>query len=68
MGICYYDSGLIYKGEWKNSKRHGTGMSISEDGDKFVGNWQKGDRKGEGYLQNDFMRIAGFWEKNIIVG
>ena len=43
-------------------------MSVSEDGDKFVGNWEKGNRKGEGYLQNEHMRIAGFWEKNIIVG
>ena len=43
-------------------------MLMSEDGDKFVGNWVRGKRKGEGYLQTEFMRIAGNWEENSVIG
>lgn len=41
---------------------------IEPDGPKFVGIWNEGKRKGEGYLETDIMRIAGYWENERIVG
>ena len=38
-GTYYHERGEIFKGTWKNGKKHGTGTQISTDGEKSEGIW-----------------------------
>lgn len=33
-----------------------------------MGNWVKGKRRGEGYLETEDMRISGYWNDEVIEG
>ena len=37
--------GRIYKGHWKNDKRHGRGTFIFKDGNEKSGTWRNGVRE-----------------------
>jgi len=37
--------GRKYTGGWQNGKQHGTGVSISADGEKKEGVWHEGKRQ-----------------------
>lgn len=36
------DGILLYRGSWKNDKRHGFGIQVYEDGEIFAGKWNEG--------------------------
>jgi len=36
-----FPNGAIYKGGWKNGKRHGEGTQIWPDGARYEGSWRK---------------------------
>jgi junctophilin len=38
----------LYKGEWKNDKRHGYGLLETSDGYKYIGQWCENMRQGLG--------------------
>jgi hypothetical protein len=45
---CYgehvFESGGIYKGEWRDGRLNGKGIYITDDGRKFEGLWKNGER------------------------
>lgn len=41
----------LYRGGWKNQKRHGYGVQLFPNGAKFVGNWKKDAAEGFGRLE-----------------
>ncbi len=43
-----YADGSRYEGEWKDSKKHGTGTYSYADGSKYIGNWVDDQKAGEG--------------------
>jgi hypothetical protein len=47
-GIYHYGSGKIYKGEWKNKKRHGQGTLNYPDGTRYEGRWKNNRSHGLG--------------------
>lgn len=47
QGECFYPNGDVYKGEWKDNKRHGKGTLTNPNGDKYEGLWRD-DKKYEG--------------------
>jgi len=40
--------GTVYKGEWKDNKKHGYGTQIWKNGNKYEGEWADGQRCGHG--------------------
>mmetsp|Transcript_9988 Transcript_9988/g.17867 ORF Transcript_9988/g.17867 Transcript_9988/m.17867 type:complete len:414 (+) Transcript_9988:2-1243(+) len=49
-GICLYNNGLLYEGEWKRNKEHGYGKLMSSDRQKLIyeGEWERGRIQGTG--------------------
>lgn len=43
-----FQNGAIYKGGWKNGKRHGEGSQIWPDGARYEGFWRKNKAHGKG--------------------
>ena len=43
-----FQNGAIYKGGWKNEKRHGEGVQIWPDGARYEGHWRKNKAHGKG--------------------
>ena len=41
-GICTYDDGRIYNGNWANDFPSGQGTMTWPDGDKYEGQWING--------------------------
>lgn len=39
----HQETSAEYEGEWKNDKRHGQGIMIFSNGDKYQGQWEKGE-------------------------
>ena len=67
-GTCWYATGEVYVGGWREGRRHGGGRVYEPDGSVFVGQWHKGKKKGDGYLECGGMKIAGYWEGEVIKG
>jgi len=47
-GVARYENGLVYEGEFRNAKNHGTGTMTYQDGYQYTGQWQDGLRDGQG--------------------
>lgn len=45
-----WDTGSVYKGEWKDNRKHGYGTQIWPNGNKYEGEWAGGNREGHGVL------------------
>ena len=58
-GIFKYADKAIYKGEFKNGLKEGTGEWITQN-NKIIGNFKNDLPHGEGYLEND--RFKGYVE------
>lgn len=43
-----YDSGAVYKGEFKDGKQHGQGTYTTPDGYEYTGQWVDGVIQGQG--------------------
>ena len=43
-----WDTGAVYKGEWKANRKHGYGTQIWSNGNKYEGEWANGNREGHG--------------------
>lgn len=41
----------LYRGEWKQSLRHGFGVQLFPNGARYIGNWKKGKAHGFGRLE-----------------
>jgi hypothetical protein len=57
-GICLYNNGTMYKGEWKRNKEHGRGTLMTADRKRVIykGEWERGRMHGQGvyyYNQDD---------------
>ena len=64
-GTHFYSSGNQYKGDWKNNKPHGFGVSLYPSGNKYVGYWKNGKIDGEGILTlKDGRVMEGVWKEN----
>lgn len=42
----------MYEGEFKNNKMHGTGQLYYDDGQYFIGQFDKGKKNGQGEEYN----------------
>ncbi len=67
--IYTYPDGTRYKGEWKDSKKHGKGVLIRPDGTKYAGEWANDKPDGQGTLTYpDGKKWTGVWENGKFVG
>ena len=66
----YYDDGSYYTGQRDaKGRRHGDGMMVFANGDRYEGNWKKGDIDGQGTkTYADGLVYSGNWKKNNIFG
>lgn len=61
-GSLFYNSGNVYKGQWKNGAPDGVGEKQYSNGDSFVGLWSQGKRQGRGsYLYNEGHIFEGIY-------
>jgi len=42
-----FPDGEIYKGTWKDDRKHGFGILITSAGEKYEGQWDQGEFMGE---------------------
>ena len=65
----YYDDGSYYTGERDGKgRRHGNGLMVFANGDRYEGNWKKGDIDGEGtftYATAGYSYSGNFKKGNI---
>ena len=57
-GVCLYNNGTLYEGEWKRNKEHGMGTLMTADRRHVIykGEWERGRMHGRGvyyYFQDD---------------
>jgi len=50
VATATFPNNEVYKGEYKNKKRHGKGEYTFKDGSKYVGDWVDGKRTGNGII------------------
>eukprot|EP00331_Platyophrya_macrostoma_P016829 CAMPEP_0176466106 /NCGR_PEP_ID=MMETSP0127-20121128/37690_1 /TAXON_ID=938130 /ORGANISM="Platyophrya macrostoma, Strain WH" /LENGTH=328 /DNA_ID=CAMNT_0017859201 /DNA_START=25 /DNA_END=1012 /DNA_ORIENTATION=- len=50
IGPHELESGVIYEGQWKGTKRHGQGRQIWPDGSYYEGSWDNDQANGHGRL------------------
>jgi hypothetical protein len=59
----------MYKGEWKNNKRHGKGLFEWADGVKYDGDYRDDKRHGEGvYTWPSGEKYTGEWRNDMREG
>lgn len=64
-GIGIWTTGSVYRGEWKNSLRHGQGNFQWADGEKYIGAYVNGKREGMGvYLWPSGDKYDGEWKND----
>ena len=64
-GIGLYETGSIYKGNWKNNFRNGNGLFIWKDGERYEGNYDDDKRNGFGiYTWRNGEYYKGFWKND----
>lgn len=62
-GVGIFDTGGIYRGEWKDNQRHGEGSYEWKDGHKYEGQFKKGIREGQGtYYWSSGEKYVGEWK------
>ena len=62
FGICIFNDGEYYRGEYRNGKRHGQGVYSFSDGGRYEGRWRDGKPHGQGvYRSPDGGRHEGEW-------
>lgn len=58
----------LYKGEWKNDKRHGYGLLETSDGYKYVGQWSENMRHGLGAASYpDNTKLEGEFSNDVFI-
>ncbi len=61
-GVGIWNTGSIYRGDWKDNMRHGKGTFEWVDGEKYVGDYRNDKRDGEGkYYWPSGERYEGEW-------
>lgn len=50
IGLCYYENGDKYDGDWKNGKREGRGNQSFAVGTKYEGEWKNDKMNGRGKI------------------
>lgn len=64
-GVGIWSTGSLYKGDWKDNRRHGKGTIESQNGERYEGNWINGKREGEGkYYWPSGEKYEGEWKDN----
>jgi|SRR5690554_273797 len=64
FGIGVYNTGGVYKGDWKNNMRFGQGSYEWKDGHKYVGEYVDDQRNGKGtYFWENGEKYIGGWKK-----
>lgn len=51
-GVLKYQNGKVYKGDFKNDKRHGLGIMSWPDGRIHQGLWENGKKHGHGKFKS----------------
>jgi hypothetical protein len=65
-GVGIWDTGGLYKGNWKDNLRHGEGVYTWKDGHKYEGNFVEGVREGQGtYYWSSGEKYVGEWKNNM---
>lgn len=60
-----FENGAVYKGQWKNEKRHGFGVQIWPDGAKYEGYWKDHKASGQGkFWHADGDVYDGEWKED----
>jgi hypothetical protein len=68
-GVCYYNNGDKYEGDWRNDKKEGTGKCLYCNADWYIGFWLNDKREGLGtyhYANGD--RYEGSWYNGVKEG
>lgn len=62
-GVLTYKNGDVYEGEWKNDKKHGNGVkTYADNGAKYIGTWENGERREGKYVFNNGEVLQGKWD------
>ncbi|RBA27592.1 MORN repeat-containing protein [Flavobacterium tibetense] len=65
FGIGFFESGSIYKGNWKDNMRQGKGVFTWKDGERYEGNYVDDRREGEGsYFWKNGEYYQGQWRED----
>jgi hypothetical protein len=68
-GVYLSRNGDIYKGNWKNGKRHGQGTCTYANGEMYEGLWQHDQFNGRGvFTDKDGKVQKGLWEEGNFIG
>lgn len=68
-GIFSWESGNVYKGNYKEDERDGYGEMYWTDGSQYKGDWKKGVQHGYGSLvAADGTHLEGYYDNNMYVG
>ena len=68
-GVGIWNTGSIYKGDWKNNQRHGNGTFEWADGERYEGEYVNDKRKGEGtYYWPSGDKYEGEWNNDVREG
>lgn len=61
-GETSWSDGKVYKGHYKDDKKHGSGTFMWENGRTYEGEWFNGKQHGKGVLIVNGERKEGVWE------
>ena len=65
-GVGIFDTGGIYRGDWKDNQRHGEGTYEWKDGHKYEGSFVEGTREGQGtYYWSSGEKYVGQWKNGM---
>ena len=60
-----FENGARYKGQWKESVRHGFGVQIWPDGAKYEGYWKNNKAHGQGVFWHVYgAKYEGAWKRD----
>ena len=66
-GIFFWKDGRIYKGYYKDDKKHNFGMYYKSEGKKYEGYWENGAQKNLGrYTKSEDLFKLGIWNENAL--
>lgn len=67
-GTFYWKDGRVYRGYYKDDKKHDFGIYIGTEGKRYEGFWENGSQRNLGkYQKRDGSIKVGIWNENNLI-